>query len=72
LGRRDVFFVLSGGGTVIRKLALLLWKEEVGEDLTEYALLIVLVSLGAIASMQAMATAISTTYSNAVTKLTTT
>ncbi len=56
---------------MIRKLALLVWKKEAGEDLTEYALLMVLASLGAIASMQALATA-NNTYSNAVTKLTTT
>jgi len=36
--RREIL-VLSGGGAVIRKLALLVWKEEAGEDLTEYALL---------------------------------
>ncbi len=69
--RRCGIFVLSPGGAVIRKLALLVWKEDAGEDLSEYALPTVLVSLAAIASMQALATAMSTTYSNAVTKLTT-
>ena len=33
-----------------------LWKEEDGQDLVEYGLLIVLVALGAIAGMQSLAT----------------
>jgi pilus assembly protein Flp/PilA len=48
-----------------------LWQDESGQDLTEYALLIVLVALAAVASMKALATAISTVYSNAATNLTT-
>jgi len=48
-----------------------LWSDERGQDLTEYALLIVLVALAAVASMKALARAISTAYSNAATNLTT-
>lgn len=48
-----------------------LWRDESGQDLTEYALLIALVALAAIASMKALARAISTVYSNAATNLTT-
>lgn len=48
-----------------------LWQDESGQDLTEYALLIVLVALAAVASMKALARAISTVYSNAATNLTT-
>jgi pilus assembly protein Flp/PilA len=48
-----------------------LWQDESGQDLTEYALLIVLVALAAVASMKALAKAISTVYSNAATNLTT-
>ena len=35
-----------------------LWKEEEGQDLTEYALLLVLVALAAIGSLGTLATAI--------------
>jgi len=46
-----------------------LWKEESGQDLTEYALLLVLVALAAIASMKTLATAIANVYSTAATDL---
>ena len=62
----------SGGGKTMRKLVLRLWREEAGQDLTEYALLMVLIALAAIASMQALATAISTVYANAAANLTST
>ena len=48
-----------------------LWREEQGQDLTEYALLLVLVALGAIAAMTSLSTAISTVFSNAATNMTT-
>jgi Flp pilus assembly pilin Flp len=47
-----------------------LWKEEEGQDLVEYGLLVVLVSLFALASMNTLATSISTAFSNAATNLT--
>ena len=47
-----------------------LWKEEEGQDLTEYALLITLISLALVTALGSLATAISTVFSNAVTKLT--
>ena len=40
-----------------------LWKEEEGQDLTEYALLLVLVALAAIGSLTPLATAINNTFS---------
>ncbi len=46
-----------------------LWKEESGQDLTEYALLLVLVALAAIASMKTLATAIANVYTAAATNL---
>jgi pilus assembly protein Flp/PilA len=49
-----------------------LWKEEEGQDLVEYALLVVLISLGAIAAMKGLASGISDAFSNAVAQLTTT
>jgi len=47
-----------------------LWKEEEGQDLTEYALLMVLIALVAVASMQTLGTTISNVFSNATTVLT--
>jgi pilus assembly protein Flp/PilA len=46
-----------------------LWKEEEGQDLVEYALLLVLISLAAIAAMEGLASAISTAFGNASTNL---
>jgi len=46
-----------------------LWKEEEGQDLVEYGLLIVLVALGAIAGMKTLATAINSTFSSAAANL---
>jgi len=48
-----------------------LWKEEVGQDLTEYALMVVLVALVAIASISSIGTAISSEFANAAANLTT-
>jgi pilus assembly protein Flp/PilA len=48
-----------------------LWKEEQGQDLTEYALLVVLVALAAIASMNTIGTAISNVFANAAANMTT-
>lgn len=56
----------------MKKLLTRLWKEEQGQDLTEYALLLVLVALGAITSMQTLANAISTVFGSASTSLTAT
>jgi pilus assembly protein Flp/PilA len=53
----------------MKKLLYSLWKEESGQDLTEYALLLVLVALAAIASMKTLATAIANVYSTAATDL---
>jgi pilus assembly protein Flp/PilA len=47
-----------------------LLKEEEGQDLVEYGLLVVLVALFAIASMSTLATSISQAFSNASTNLT--
>jgi pilus assembly protein Flp/PilA len=48
-----------------------LWKEEEGQDVVEYALLLVLISLIAILSMKAVGTAVSNVFSNAAANLTT-
>jgi pilus assembly protein Flp/PilA len=47
-----------------------LWKEEEGQDLTEYALLIVLIALGSVAAMGNLASAISQAFSSASVNLT--
>src|SRR5215472_16006747 len=48
-----------------------LWKEEEGQDLTEYALLMVLIAMVAIASMKTLGTTVSNVFSNAAANLTT-
>jgi pilus assembly protein Flp/PilA len=50
-------------------LLLHLWQDESGQDLTEYALLLVLIALVAIASMKNIATAIKTAFNTAATDL---
>jgi pilus assembly protein Flp/PilA len=47
-----------------------LWREEEGQDLTEYALLLVLLSLAAIGSLSGLATAINGVFNKAATNLT--
>ncbi len=56
----------------MQKVARTLWREESGQDLVEYGLLLVLISLAAVASMQSLATAISVAYNNAASNLSTT
>jgi pilus assembly protein Flp/PilA len=46
-----------------------LWKEEAGQDLVEYGLLIVLVALVCIGAMQGLAGAISNAFSGATSSL---
>jgi Flp pilus assembly pilin Flp len=55
----------------MRALLSRLWREEAGQDLTEYALLMVLIALASIAAMNSLAQAISNVYSNAATNLST-
>jgi Flp pilus assembly pilin Flp len=53
----------------MKQLILHLWKDESGQDLTEYALLLVLIALVAIASMNNIAKAIETAFNKAATDL---
>ncbi len=55
----------------MRQLALRLWREEAGQDLTEYALLMVLIALSSIVAMNSLAQAISNVYGNAASNLST-
>jgi pilus assembly protein Flp/PilA len=48
-----------------------LWQEEQGQDLTEYALLLALIALGAITSMGILAKTINNVFSNASTSIAT-
>jgi len=55
----------------MKNLMIRLWKEEEGQDLTEYALLLVLLSLAAVAALGNLASAINSVFNKAVTNLTT-
>ncbi|MGA2991561.1 MAG: Flp family type IVb pilin [Candidatus Korobacteraceae bacterium] len=48
-----------------------LWKEEEGQDLTEYALLLVLLALVAVGAVQKLGTTVNAIFSNANTQLAT-
>ena len=56
----------------MKELAMRLWREEEGQDLTEYALLLVLLSLAAVAFLSPLSGAINAVFSNAASNLTTT
>jgi Flp pilus assembly pilin Flp len=53
----------------MKNLLKLLWQEEKGQDLTEYALLLALIALGAIASMKTIASTINGVYASAASKI---
>ncbi len=54
----------------MKNLLVRLWKEEEGQDLVEYILLVVLVALGAIAGMTALAGALNKAFSSASVNMT--
>jgi pilus assembly protein Flp/PilA len=56
----------------MRQVLKRLWKEEDGQDLTEYALLLVLIALAAITAMNTLANAIINVFTNAAANITTT
>ena len=56
---------------LMKNLVMRLWREEEAQDLTEYGLLLVLISLVAIASMTTMGSAISNVFVTATTNLAT-
>jgi pilus assembly protein Flp/PilA len=55
----------------MKQLLVRLWKEEQGQDLTEYALLLVLLSLAAIGSLSGLAQAVNGVFQNAASNLST-
>jgi len=54
----------------MKNMMIRLWKEEEGQDLVEYGLLVVLIAVAAIAAMGKLATAVSTVFSSAAVNLT--
>jgi len=60
----------SKKGNAMKNVLMRLWKEEEGQDLTEYALLLVLISLALVVSLKALAGDLITVFSNAATALT--
>jgi pilus assembly protein Flp/PilA len=55
----------------MKNLLMRLWHEEEGQDLTEYALLVVLLALAAVTGMKTLAGAINNVFSAAATNLST-
>jgi pilus assembly protein Flp/PilA len=55
----------------MKSLLVRLWKDEQGQDLTEYALLLVLLSLAAIGSLSQLAQAVNGVFQNAASNLST-
>jgi Flp pilus assembly pilin Flp len=54
----------------MKKLFVRLWEELEGQDLTEYALLLLLIALAAISSGKRLSTSIHGVYNNAASNLT--
>ncbi len=48
-----------------------LWTEENGQDLTEYALLLALLALGAIATVRTLATTVNNVFQNSASNIAT-
>lgn len=55
----------------MKKFLLRLWKEKIGQDTTEYALLLLLLALAAITSMKTLANGIQNAYTNTGNAITT-
>jgi pilus assembly protein Flp/PilA len=56
----------------MRQLLIRLWRDEEGQDLTEYALLLVLLTLAAVGSLGTLANAINGVFLNVASNLSTT
>jgi Flp pilus assembly pilin Flp len=53
----------------MRTILARLWNDEEGQDLTEYALLLVMIALASMAALTPLATAINSVFSNAAVNL---
>jgi Flp pilus assembly pilin Flp len=58
------------GGRYMRQFLARLWKEDEGQDLTEYALLLVLLTLAAVTTLGNLADAIGGVFTNVTANLT--
>jgi Flp pilus assembly pilin Flp len=56
----------------MKKLALYLWKDEGGQDLTEYALLLTLIALVSVATINTLGQTINNVFTNTVNGFTST
>jgi Flp pilus assembly pilin Flp len=56
-------------GMNMRTILARLWNEEEGQDLTEYALLLVLIALASMVALTPLASAINSVFSNAAVNL---
>ncbi len=55
----------------MKDLVARLWTEEDGQDLTEYALLLALLALGAIATVRTLATTVNNVFQNSASNIAT-
>ena len=55
----------------MKDLVARLWAEENGQDLTEYALLLALLALGAIATVRTLATTVNSVFQNSASNIAT-
>lgn len=55
----------------MKDLVARLWTEENGQDLTEYALLLALLALGAIATVRSLATTVNNVFQNSASNIAT-
>jgi len=60
----DTGEIKLSGETEMKRHLMKLWKEEEGQDLTEYALLLVLIALAAIVVMSNLGSAINVVFSS--------
>jgi pilus assembly protein Flp/PilA len=70
LGVRPNYSKSARRNIEMKELMLKLYREEAGQDLTEYALLLVLVALVAITTMKTLGNTISNVFANAASNLT--
>jgi pilus assembly protein Flp/PilA len=71
LGQPQDRRVYVNEGSSMKAILKRLWNEEEGQDLTEYALLLVLLALAAVTALKGLATALSGVFTNAATNLNT-
>jgi len=66
-----IFKISCGRISNMKNMLTRLWKEEEGQDLVEYGLLVVLIALFAIVAIGKVGSAVSSVFSTAATNLTT-